>query len=229
MKCLDGNYGAKLLIQGLLLASGSSAENTASTDADPSLAPTGSNIVSKSECNDWGFDPSNLSCDTCSLLSAKSGDGSAPLASFVDDCLKCCQTFRPNPVINPDAVTGSFVGRYQIAVLKYDPDILKNYDEIQNFLKEDKEDVMKEKGNEAFLIEQKQEDHRTMKGYGNFMGMFRSMYSSPTIYFYKEIEDASKGTEAADEEVNLQGFKREDIKDMLLTVLPSRLANKQLM
>ena len=42
----------------------------------------------------------------------------------------------------------------------------------------------------------------------------------PTLYFYKDRGDGKVRPSEADETVNLHGWKREDIKDMLMTVLP---------
>lgn len=177
-------------------------------------APLESSVVTITECHSWGFDPSSLSCDTCSLLK------NSPLAQFEQECLKCCQRFRPDPVVNPDAITGSFVGRYSLAVLRFEPDSIDSYEEVNNFLKEDQAEVLKEKGNKAFAVEKLDSNNDNAQMHG-LMGLFGGSmrHTPPTIHFYKNHNGGKVGK--ADEEVSLRGFKREDIKDMLLTVLPS--------
>ena len=171
---------------------------------------TATSTVSEAECHSWGFDPSSLSCDTCSLLVG------TPLAQFEAECKMCCQRFRPNPVVDPDAISSGFVGRYKLAVLRYDPESLGSYDEVQNFLNEDKSDVTKAKGAKAFVLEKVENDNQfSMGGFAALFGGMR--IAPPTIHFYKTSTKSGE----PDEEVSLRGFKREDITDMLMTMLPS--------
>ena len=179
-------------------------------------AAAATSTVSETECRSWGFDPSSLSCDTCALLSSDTPGALASLAQFETECLQCCQKFRPDPVVNPDATSSGFVGRYKLAVLRYDPESLGSYDEVQNFLNEDKEDVTKAKGANAFVLEKVENDNQFSMG--GFAALFGSMrIAPPTIHFYKTSTKSSE----PDEEVSLRGFKREDITDMLMTMLPS--------
>ena len=166
--------------------------------------------VSESDCHSYGFDPSSLSCDTCGLLVG------TPLAQFEAECLQCCQKWKPDPVVNPDAGTSGFVGRYKLAVLRYDPESLGSYEEVQNFLNEDKKDVTKAKGTKAFVLEKVENDNQF--NMGGFAALFGGMrIAPPTIHFYKTSTKSGE----PDEEVSLRGFKREDIADMLMTMLPS--------
>ena len=179
-------------------------------------AAAATSTVSEAECRSWGFDPSSLSCDTCALLSSGTPGALVPLAQFETECLQCCQKFRPDPVVNPDATSSGFVGRYKLAVLRYDPESLGSYDEVQNFLNEDKEDVAKAKGAKAFVLEKVENDNQfSMGGFAALFGGMR--IAPPTIHFYKSSTKSSE----PDEEVSLRGFKREDITDMLMTMLPS--------
>ena len=188
----------------------------ASGDGAAIAAAAATSTVSEAECRSWGFDPSSLSCDTCALLSRDTPGALAPLAQFETECLQCCQKFRPDPVVNPDATSSGFVGRYKLAVLRYDPESLGSYDEVQNFLNEDKGDVTKAKGAKAFVLEKVENDNQF--NMGGFAALFGGMrIAPPTIHFYKTSTKSSE----ADEEVSLRGFKREDITDMLMTMLPS--------
>ena len=203
------SFAMKLLVvvlQLLVLAVG--LELAAVVAGDEAAA---SIIVTEADCHSWGFDPSSLSCDTCGLLVG------TPLSQFESECLRCCQRFRPDPVVNPDAKSSGFVGRYKLAVLRYDPESLGSYEEVANFLNEDKNDVIKTKGGKAFLLEKVQNDN--YYSMGGFAALFGGMgIAPPTIHFYKTT---SKTPGEADEEVSLRGFKREDITDMLMTMLPS--------
>ena len=119
-------------------------------------------------------------------------------------------------MVNPDATSSGFVGRYKLAVLRYDPESLGSYDEVQNFLNEDKGDVTKAKGSKAFVLEKVENDNQF--NMGGFAALFGGMrIAPPTIHFYKTSTKSSE----PDEEVSLRGFKREDITDMLMTMLPS--------
>lgn len=175
-------------------------------------------VVTEAECRSLGFDPSSLSCDTCSLL-AKS-----PLAQFETDCRRCCQRFRPDPATNPDAAYSGFVGRYQLAILRYDPDSLGSYyEEVDRFLKEDRDEVTRAKGSKAFVVEEVENSNNNHYNMGGFAAWFGGMQPMvpPTIHFYKSSSGRRRAGEEPDEEVSLRGFKREDIADMLMTVLPS--------
>lgn len=178
--------------------------------------------VSVSECHDWGFDPHSLSCDTCAVLTAHPS-----LDRFRDECLRCCQAWRADPIVNPEAKHETFVGRYQGAVLVYDPRSLDKYEEVKNFMTEgDRDDVVTSKGKGRFKVVEKEEEEgidvqrmnlmNLMGGRGG--GMFP--IQPPTLYFFKDLAGGIKTSEA-DEKVALRGgWKREDIKDMLMTVLP---------
>lgn len=110
-----------------------------------------------------------------------------------------------------------------MAVLSYSPQNIERYEELNNFLKEDKEDVTKEKGGGAFTVLEQDDDsdddmmsNMMMMMGGGMMGRQKA----PRIYFFRSRGDGRVRTTDADETVTLNGWKREDIKDMLMTVLP---------
>jgi hypothetical protein len=67
------------------------------------------------ECKEWGFNPSQLACDTCDLLVGGGKDASGakndlPLANFFGECKICCQSWRVNkdPTEVGDIKPGAF-------------------------------------------------------------------------------------------------------------------------
>lgn len=113
-----------------------------------------------------------------------------------------------------------------MAVLSYNPQSIERYDELKNFLNDDKDDVKREKGGGAFTVVEQEDDEEDagmmnmdlmmMMGGG---GMMRRQ-KPPRIYFFRNRGDGRVKTADADETVTLNGWKREDITDMLMTVLP---------
>ena len=113
--------------------------------------------VSEDWCLERGFDRSNLSCDTCSLLEEsttlqslqkeKNAKGDGEAMNIIADCRKCCLAHKVNPVLHPDE---SLRGKYRYALLTYNENSLEQYGEVKDFLERDMDDVLSFKGEQRF-------------------------------------------------------------------------------
>ena len=123
--------------------------------------------VSNEWCLERGFDPSNLSCDTCQLLAesttlqrlqdVKNKASSSDNDEHIDinkECRACCQEYKVNPLLRPGE---TLKGKYKHAILKYDEKSVDNYQEVRDFLERDLSDVLSFKG-DKFQIEKIQND-----------------------------------------------------------------------
>lgn len=80
-----------------------------SGSSDPSVI-----TFSEEQCRAWGFEPSQLSCETCDLL--KKDDGDRIVAQFFKECKLCCQPWRKNVVDDPDTLGKSTYERIILLV-----------------------------------------------------------------------------------------------------------------
>mmetsp|Transcript_2491 Transcript_2491/g.3326 ORF Transcript_2491/g.3326 Transcript_2491/m.3326 type:complete len:201 (-) Transcript_2491:472-1074(-) len=153
------------------------------------------------QCLSLGFDTSNLSCDTCTTILPTHPQ----LSLFVDDCLSCCQEWRINPYLNPIQTI-----KYQHAKLKYMTGMLEN--DLRDFAEQDIENIRNAKGNDVLTVEQVELD-------ANMREAIMYGFASPdnieptSLYLYKQNE------KEADKVIDLRGWKRDDLKDMLMTLL----------
>ena len=144
----------------------------------------------RQQCLDKGFDPMQLSCDTCVVLK----DLEDPYVS----CLECCQSYKS---------LDSKTTRYQSAVLSFAP----GSEETDKFVDEDVKDLAVKQG--SFSIQKANRDS------GGFYGMRRPS----VMYFFDQAPpptDMNRFHKEAKEEIFLDGWKRDDIKDMIHTLLP---------
>jgi hypothetical protein len=152
------------------------------------------------ECRSKGFNPHQLSCDTCNILKD---------TVHLENCQYCCQAYKD---------TKNTATRYGAAVLLHSP----GSDEMDNFVKDDLPTM--EKRGQIIVKEQQQkaggfgqDDLRMM-----MMGFMGSQPSS--ILWLDEKPTSSSATvdalrKIAKEEIDLRGWKRDDIKSMLQTLL----------
>lgn len=156
----------------------------------------GNGVTMQESCLAQGFDPSNLSCDTCVLL--RSSD-------YHLQCLDCCQSYK---------TLDSKTSRYQTAILVHSKG---SSEEIDNFLQDELEGIQKEK--EGFSVRQ---SSSSSSPYG---GMMYGM--SPSIlYFFKDKVASnipkSDMADQAQEQIYLRGWTKDDLKDMIQTLLPDK-------
>jgi len=183
--------------------------------------------VSNEWCLERGFDRSNLSCDTCQLLAEsttlqqlqddknKAIDNDDEHIDINKECQVCCQEYKVNPLLRPGEL---LKGKYKHAILKYDEKSVGNYQEVRDFLERDLSDVLSFKG-DKFQIEKIQNDSPNIDMY-MMMGGFGGG-EPPKLMFFEQSKKEGYNEEDAGEIINLRGWKRDDIRDMLLTLLPN--------
>ena len=193
--------------------------------------------VSDDWCRDRGFDKSNLSCDTCALLDDsptlrelqneknKAGNGNGEHIDISAECQACCQDYKVNPLLRTEE---SLRGKYKYAILTYGDNIENQYGEIKDFIDRDMNDVLSFKGENRFQAIKSEEGSGDMMDMNMLMGLmggggFGS--GPPKLMFFENRKKGGRWTEEDEDEAGevivLRGWKREDVKDMLLTLLPN--------
>lgn len=147
------------------------------------------------ECQEQGFNPSNLACSTCDLLPSK----------HQSTCLACCESFRDVSMIQKP---------YESAVLMI-PGRQIASEEIKKLLDEDWDGIVEDKGKNRM---------RLVEGSAGSQGFYFGSPPS-YIFFFESAQPASVSSlkaleSAAKESISLGGWKREDIRDMLRALLP---------
>jgi hypothetical protein len=143
-------------------------------------------------CVAQGFDPSNLSCDTCVLLQS---------TDYHLQCLDCCQSYK---------TLDSKTSRYGAAVLVHVPG---QNEEVDEFVRAEMKAIQATKDGVTL--------HSSSQGGG--MG-FYSMRPS-ILYLFKDKLVGMTTQEyaaAAQEQIVLHGWSKDDLKDMILALLPDR-------
>ena len=151
-----------------------------------------------SDCHASGFDPEQLACQTCQVLPIE----------FLDQCQKCCQSWLDVKRITKPYAAAVVIDRGSAG-------------DVETFFKENWDEVIEEKGTHQL---QKIETPREQQQFHFFMPRPSQVLffddSTAIIKNNKLTYDLPKLVKMAKEVVNLDGMKREDIKDMLLTLLP---------
>lgn len=192
--------------------------------------------LTEESCLARGFDPSNLSCETCHLLEESTtlstllqeynAKNSEEPIDIVQECRSCCQSHKFNPVLHPGQ---SLRGKYRYALLTYNEGSLDQFGEIKDFIDKDLNDVLSFKGEHRFRVSASEKvnlDSNMMQIMMMMGGGFRGVGGPPKLMLF---ENAKKGggkwseddEDEAGEVITLRGWKREDVKDMLMTLLPN--------
>lgn len=212
-------------------------------------------IVSEEWCLSRGFDPTNLSCDTCALIDEsitlqrlqketneavkqrqrrqrrEGGGGGGETISVEEiidissECRTCCKSYKVNPILRPGQ---SLRGKYKYALLTYNEYSLEQYSEIQDFIQRDVNDMVSFKGESRFKAVHTNSSNRgdmdinMMMMYGGG-GLFGGGGPPKLLLFGKQKQGgwSPEDEDEAGEVINLRGWKREDVKDMLMTLLPN--------
>ena len=195
--------------------------------------PLCATAVSEKWCLERGFDSSNLSCDTCALLEESmtlqklQKEKNEALAHQIPidinvECQTCCQDYKVNPLLRPDE---SLRGKYRYALLTYNENSLEQYGEIKDFLERDLHDVLSFKGENRFQAVKSEKgpdiDMNMLMMMGGFSGGGFGGSAPKLMLFEKQKKWTEEDEDEAGEVINLRGWKREDVKDMLLTLLPN--------
>jgi hypothetical protein len=142
-------------------------------------------------CLSQGFDPSNLSCETCILLQS---------TDYHLTCLECCQSYK---------TLDSKTSRYAAAVLVH---AAGQSEEIDKFVQEELPQIQSTKL--GITVETSNDS-----SYG-FFGMRPSM-----LYFFKNKVTGKSSrdySEFSQEQIVLYGWSKDDLKDMIQTLLPDK-------
>jgi hypothetical protein len=183
-------------------------------------------IMSEENCLERGFDPNNLSCDTCRLIDQSETIQKLQKEKNIDvgeECRQCCQFHKVNPVLHPG---DSLREKYKYALLTYTKDTLSQYGEIKDFLERDVNDILSFKGDtrfKAIASSKSSMDYETMMQM-MMMGVLSGGAGQPKLMFFDKQKKGGWSEDDEDEAVEvikLRGWKREDLKDMLMTLLPS--------
>lgn len=164
--------------------------------------------MTEASCRDRGFDPSQLACATCDLLPYE----------FVPGCQSCCQSWRPN--LSGDDSSSNSIWKVEAAVLVCDPTA---DGDLGDFLRDDWA-AMVDSLTPGALVRVDREPNMDAFAY---MRMGASPTQS-TLYLFRNKRHAQKSTDPdtlakfASEQVVLSSLNRDEIKDMLQTILPSR-------
>jgi hypothetical protein len=157
--------------------------------------PPGTQLDWVGECRESGFDPDQLACQTCKILPTK----------FVAMCEKCCQSWLDTKRITKPYAAAILIDR-------------STGGDVATFLEKDWEELLTAKGTDRL------QKLSTTKDQFNFF-----MARPSQILFFDDLSVLANGKAASDvvslakvavDSYNLDGMKREDIKDMLLTLLP---------
>mmetsp|Transcript_28077 Transcript_28077/g.50846 ORF Transcript_28077/g.50846 Transcript_28077/m.50846 type:complete len:174 (+) Transcript_28077:90-611(+) len=145
-------------------------------------------------CRSRGFDPLQLSCDTCTLLPQQ----------HKSNCLECCQSFQ--------TLHGQ-PQRFPFAVLLYNG----QNEEIMKFMDECLKKVHHVKGSHRLVVE------KAPSGASLFQMMSSTVYwmeQVPPNMNGKTLDTKLQVYEnMAKEQVIVEGWQKADLEDMLLTIL----------
>lgn len=182
--------------------------------------------VSEDWCLERGFDPTNLSCDTCRLIEESTSIQQLQRKQNIDigeECRQCCQFHKVNPVLHPQY---SLRGKFKYALLTYNEGSLGHFGEINDFIERDLNDVLSFKGQSRFkaVASTKSSVDSEMRMQMMMMGIMNGGGEQPKLMFFDKHKKggwSEEDEEEAVEVIKLRGWKREDLKDMLMTLLPS--------
>ena len=178
-------------------------------------------------CLERGFDPNNLSCDTCRLIDESTTIQQLQKVQNInigEECRLCCQFHKINPSLHPG---NSLRGKYKYALLTYNEESLDQYGEIKDFLERDLNDILSIKGETRFkaaISKQISMDYEIMMQMMMMGIMSSGGAGQPKLMFFDKNKKggwSEDDEEEAVEIIKLRGWKREDLKDMLMTLLPS--------
>ena len=172
-------------------------------------------------CRHYGFDPLQLACQTCQLLTKlpqQQKKQQQKKQQQEEICKECCQPYKD---------TQSLRKPYQSAILVVPPKQLMD-DELTTFLREDWDDLVERQGGFTRLqkINMKNDKSSSLLHQG-----FWFIRTPAEVHFFDErlsssssssnIQDLSEEdiTDMAKETMQLYGWKRDDIRDMIQTLL----------
>jgi hypothetical protein len=169
------------------------------------------------DCHQAGFDPTQLACKTCLLLPKPSVAVSVSADMHQKTCLECCQAWKDTQrtitkpyeaavLVAPATASGSTVTAGELA----------------QFLEQDWNDLVQAKGSHR-LVHLQVED-TSSNGYYSYYQQGGPPRTA-VLYLLEErmsgaVRSVAEYSKAAKETIHLDGWKRDDIRDMLSTLLP---------
>jgi hypothetical protein len=147
------------------------------------------------DCRQAGFDPFELACRTCELLPSKNQKA----------CLECCQSYKD---------VERFSKPYEAAVLVVST---RTGEEFERFMDEDWKNLVNDKGEDR-LVQVSRERERG-SSYSYFMTPPTVLYLLDERHNKSGMKTASEYAKVAKETLYLDDWKRDDIRDMLATLL----------
>jgi hypothetical protein len=182
------------------------------TGASSSLSTSSDWITT---CRSSGFDPVQLACNTCKFLPE----------AIQTKCQECCQSY-----LDVERITKPFRSAVLVQMTRTTP----TEGELGNFFEHDWDDVLVAKGTDKLvkIIDESAVSSRNkMKNSFDGGNMFFQFFSGPQetaeIFFLEEPLPTKRSlltyehlSKIAKETFPLDGMKREDVKDMILSLLP---------
>lgn len=158
-------------------------------------------------CRSVGFDPWQLSCETCDLLPTRN--------NIQKNCNACCQSYKTSERMTKPYESAVLVHRDgSSSRLSHNAD-----SEMDQFLNEHWNDLVKQKGSNR-LSKLVRDDSASSARF-----MLMRPPSQMLLWFDTIVEPGLKMKEykeAAKEIIYLDGYKKDDMKDMLSTLLPDK-------
>jgi hypothetical protein len=201
-------YFAVMVVAGGILVIAKEEESFSAATNPKRISSSTTNWID--DCRQNGFDPAMLACSTCNFLFSSS---SLISAEELEICQSCCRS-----LLDVEHVTKP----YEAAVL-----IDRGHNsELEQFITHDFQNLVKLKSGSSSdqqsprlvrRVVQPNEQHHAMSSLFHYM--------RPSVVYFLEdpsavqIQDVKQLAKIAKETYNLEGMKRDDIKDMLLTLL----------
>ena len=190
---------------------------------------TATAMLSDTECRAHGFDPWQLACSTCDLLRSYIIESEVDTVDTI--CRKCCQAYKDTVRIEKP---------YEAAVLLYSKSMASMAaggvdDELAQFLKQDWDELAatKNKASSNRLLKQQREQPKPDADSFDIMRMMMLMRPQAQLYLFKDplptkpsalkalLDNVETLEQVATEVIQLDNsWKRDDLKDMLTTLLP---------
>lgn len=196
-------------------------------------------MLTEEDCLELGFDPSNLSCDTCDILHSLDEESNfiTDKEKFQSECKSCCKDWiRYHHLTNSghvdeerdnimSSLSSQFFFKYEAAIFIHatkdvEDDTNNNRNNRDPFAMMMYQHNINEEVNE--FVEKHLETLTKSKGENRLQYKKVPISETSKIQFFRnarEVDDMQ--TSEADEEVNLKNWKKEDILQMLETLIVS--------
>ena len=194
-----------------------------------STAVAATTTLSDAECRAHGFDPWQLACSTCDLLQSYTIPSQAANVDTI--CRQCCQAYKDTFRIEKP---------FEAAVLLHSKSMASMAaggvdDELAQFLKQDWDELAatKNKANSHRLVKHQRQQPKPDADSFDIYRMMMLMRPQAQLYLFQDplptkpaaltalLDNAETLEQVATEVIQLDSsWKRDDLKDMLTTLLP---------